>query len=96
MDSHQLFKYLWKCLTIDCLRHSKFSLMTILEILLENFLIKLSCRIIFKFLLDTIFTSVDWFSLHSSHVKVDLTMFDQEESDQSLEMLCDLLEHYRT
>lgn len=46
--------------------------------------------------MDTIFTSVDWFSLHSSHVKVDLTMFDQEESDQSLERLCDLLERYRT
>ena len=46
--------------------------------------------------MDTIFTSVDWFSLHSSHVKVYLTIFDQEESDQSLERLCDLLEHYRT
>ena len=29
-------------------------------------------------------------------MKVDLTMFDQEESDQSLERLCDLLERYRT
>ena len=28
-------------------------------------------------------------------MKVDLTTFDQEESDQSLERLCDMLEHYR-